>query len=215
MKIIGAIFDMDGTLTDSMFIWQEIGKRYLLARGITPRETLWDELRDLSGSQVPAYFQETYGLKNSHQEIIEGIAAMLVPIYREEVFPKPGIFLLLDRLKARGVKMCVASATDLSIVEMVLEKTGLLPYFSAAFSCMTLGVGKDRPHIYEEALAHLGTPKAETYVFEDALYAAKTAKMAGFPVIGVFDPSAAGDAEELKALSVLYLNDYEKDYTLF
>ena len=215
MNISGAIFDMDGTLTDSMFIWKDIVRRYLISCGITPLKTLWENTKNKSAVEVTKHFREVYGLNKPTQEIANGIDAMVEPMYREGVLPKDGIFLLLDRLKARGVKMCVASATDLEIVEMVLDSTGLRPYFSAVFSCVTVGAGKDEPLIFEKALSHLGTPKDETFVFEDALYAIKTAKSIGFPVAGVYDSFSEEETEQIKALSDIYIQDFRLSYGVF
>lgn len=215
MKISGAIFDMDGTLLDSMFVWMDIGRRYLVSCGITPRDTLLQEIKNKSMWQVADYFINEYGLKKTHDEIYEGIDLLITPMYRDEVFPKNGVFLLLDRLKTRGVKMCVASATDKPLVEMVLEKNGLLGYFSEIFTCNSVGAGKDNPLIYEKALEHLGTLKNETLVFEDALYTIKTAKNAGFTVVGVYDTSADRHKDEIKALADYYISDYSCDYLQF
>lgn len=215
MKISGAIFDMDGTLIDSMFVWMDIGRRYLVSCGITPRETLLQEIKNKSMWQVADYFINEYGLKKTHDEIYTGIDSLITPMYRDEVFPKNGVFLLLDRLKAQGVKMCVASATDRPLVEMVLEKNGLLEYFLDIFTCNSVGAGKDNPLIYEKALEHLGTPKDETLVFEDALYTIVTAKNAGFTVVGVYDVSADRHTDEIKTLADYYISDYSQDYLQF
>ena len=215
MKISGAIFDMDGTLIDSMFIWMDIGKRYLISCGITPRESLLHDIKNMSMWQVSDYFINEYGLKKTHEEIYEGIDLLITPMYRDEVLPKNGVFLLLDKLKERGVKMCVASATDKPLVEMVLEKNGLLEYFSEIFTCNSVGAGKDNPLIYEKALEHLGTPKNETLVFEDALYTIKTAKNAGYLVVGVYDASADRHRDEIQALADYYITDYSRDYLRF
>jgi len=211
MKISGAIFDMDGTLTDSMFVWKDIGRRYLVSSGITPSETLWNDIKNMSMWQVADYFINVYGLKKTRDEIYHGIDALLAPMYRDEVFPKDGVFCLLDKLKAQGIKMCVASATDKYLVEMVLKKTGLFEYFSEIFTCRLVGAGKDNPLIYEKSLEHLGTPKEETLVFEDALYAIRTAKGAGFPVVGVYDTSAERNSDEIKALVDYYITEFDRD----
>jgi HAD superfamily hydrolase (TIGR01509 family) len=215
MKISGAIFDMDGTLTDSMYIWIDMTRQYLLSCGLSPRAGLWEDIKRLTKTQTAEYFRNEYGLDRTIQEIADGVSQLIEPHYRNTVQPKKDVILLLDRLKDRGVKMCVASATDQPLIELVLGRLGLLDYFSAVFSCVTLRTGKEKPLIFEKALAHLGTPKAETFVFEDALYAARTAKKAGFPVVGVYDPSAEDSAEELTLLSDIYIRDYKNGCLLF
>lgn len=215
MKISGAIFDMDGTLTDSMFIWNDIGNRYLLANGITPKNNLWDDIKNLSMRQFTEYISKEYGIDKTGEEIFAGIDALVEPLYRNEVLAKDGVFLLLDRLQAKGVKMCVATATDIHLVKIVLEKLGLRKYFSAVFTCNEVGAGKETPVIYEKALEHLGTPKEETVVFEDALHAVITAKKAGFPVAGIYDQYADSQKDEIKAASDYFVQDYTIDYLQF
>lgn len=215
MKISGAIFDMDGTLTDSMWVWEQIGNRYLNSCGIDPKENVWQRVKSMTMRQTAEFFISEYGLKKTVTEIYSGIYSLLEPIYRDEVFPKKGVELLLERLKSQGVRMCVATATDYDIVKMVLEKNGLLGYFSEIFTCRMVGAGKESPLIYEKALEHLGSPKEETYVFEDAFHAVKTAKEAGFTVVGVFDSSTADVAAEIKASADYFIEDYRQDYLLF
>ncbi|MDR1132357.1 MAG: HAD family phosphatase [Oscillospiraceae bacterium] len=215
MKISGAIFDMDGTLTDSMHIWIDMAGQYLISCGINPREGLEKDIRHLTGVQMIAYLRKEYGLDRTLEEVSAGIGRLVEPYYRNTVPTKADVTLLLDRLREKGVKMCVASATDQSLVELVLGRLGLLDYFSAVFSCVTLLTGKEKPLIFEKALAHLGTPRAETFVFEDALYAAKTAKKAGFPIVGVYDPSAEDTIGEMIALSDIYIRDYRTGCLLF
>ena len=98
--------------------------------------------------------------------------------------------------------MCVATATDRPLVEAALKRTGIRGYFEEIFTCSETGCGKDRPYIYETAWTRLGTPRAATWVFEDALYAVKTARAAGFPVVGVFDRYERRTAEAARLSSI-------------
>ena len=215
MKISGAIFDMDGTLTDSMWVWEQIGNKYLNSCGIDPKENVWQRVKSMTMRQTAEYFISEYGLKKTVTEIYSEIYSLLEPIYRDEVFPKDGVVLLLERLKSQGVKMCVATATDVHIVKMVLKNNDILGYFSEVFTCRMVGAGKESPLIYEKALEHLGTPKDETLVFEDALHAVKTAKTAGFPVVGVYDASTDDAATEIKTVADYFISDYRRDYLMF
>ncbi len=215
MKILGAIFDMDGTLTDSMFIWRDVGKRYLISCGVTPDDNMREETKMLTVFETAEYFRKKYGLKKTNEEIYAGVNALLWPMYRDEVSPKDGVLLLLDRLKERGIPMVVATATDRHLVDMVLDKNGLLGYFSEIFTTGAVGAGKEDPLIFEMALECLGTPKSETIVFEDTLYAIKTAKNAGFPVAGIYDDSQDYLQDEIKVVSDYYITDYRKSYMLF
>lgn len=204
MKIDGAIFDLDGTLLDSMFIWDTIGEDYLLSRKIKPRENLNQTFKNMSLYQAACYYQREYGLKDSTDEIIDGVNRMIEQLYVEVVQPKPGVPEFLAALSRRGVKMCIATATDRHLVEASLSRCGLRGYFSEILTCSSVGKGKDQADIYWAALAHLGTAIESTWVFEDALYAVMTAKKAGFHVAGVYDKAEADWAAVRKTADIFF-----------
>lgn len=209
MKISGAIFDMDGTVTDSMYVWADIGVRYLRSHGVTPAPTLWRDIKNMSLFETTAYFREVYGIRETDDEIAQSINDLVEPMYRNEVLPKPGVVELLDNFRVRGIPMALATATDRYLVEATLAKNDLLKYFKGIFTCTEVGAGKTDPLIYEAALKCLGTPKAETPVFEDAYYALITAKRAGFPTVGVYDASQTRDKEALQREATIFITDYK------
>ena len=206
MRIRGAIFDVDGTLLDSMFIWDTIGEAYLRSIGYQPKENLNETFKNMSLHQAARYYQTEYGVTRSIDEIMDGVNAMLERYYRFEVPLKPGAAELLERLRQNGVKLCIATATDRHLVEAALDRCGVLSCFGEIFTCNEVGHGKDEPDIFEAALRFLGTEKVETIVFDDALYAVRTAKEAGFPVAAVYDSHERSQAE-VRARSDLYLED--------
>ena len=110
--IKGAIFDLDGTLIDSMFIWDTIGEDYLKSFGIEPKENLAEVFKTFTLEQAAEYYHNHYNIKLSVKEIVEGINDMVAEIYRTKVVLKPGISDFLKRLQSLGVKMCVATVTD-------------------------------------------------------------------------------------------------------
>lgn len=206
MRIRGAIFDVDGTLLDSMFIWDTIGETYLRSIGYEPKENLNEVFKNMSLRQAARYYQTEYGVTRSIDEIMDGVNAMLERYYRFEVPLKPGVAELLERLRQDGVRRCIATATDRHLVEAALDRCGVLSCFGEIFTCNEVGHGKDEPDIFEEALRFLGTRREETLVFDDALYAVRTAKEAGFPVAAVYDSHERSQAE-VRARSDLYLED--------
>lgn len=205
--IKGAIFDLDGTLLDSMFIWDTIGEEYLRSLGKEPHEDLKETFMTLTLEEAAEYYRENYGVTLSVQEIVDGVNSMVEQTYRTKVTLKPGIAEYLAWLKENGVRMCVATVTDRYLVEETLERLGVCHYFSEIFTCAEVGFGKDKPVIYQKALEHLGTAKDETYVFEDMLFALNTAKTDGFPTVGVYDRHEAHQ-DELKELSDYYVLDF-------
>ena len=209
MRIRGAIFDVDGTLLDSMFIWDTIGETYLRSIGYQPKENLNETFKNMSLHQAARYYQTEYGVTLSIDQIMDGVNAMLERYYRFEVSLRPGVAELLAQLQASGVKLCIATATDRYLVEAALERCGVLSCFGAIFTCNEVGHGKDEPDIFEEALRFLGTEKAETVVFDDALYAVRTAKEAGFPVVVIYD-SHEKNQEGLRVLADFYIEDFSQ-----
>ena len=206
--IKGAIFDFDGTLVDSMFIWDTLGENYLKSFGIEPKEDLAETFKTFSIEQAAEYYRKYYGIELSVNEIVEGINTMVAEIYRTKVVLKPGISDLLKRLQNLGVKMCVATVTDRPIVEEVLKRLKIYEYFSEIFTCSEIGCNKETPEIYRQALKHLETKKNETIVFEDVLHALKTAKGDGFKVAAVYD-SHEPRQEEMKEISNYYITNFE------
>jgi len=210
MRIDGAIFDVDGTLLDSMFVWNNIGEDYLLSRGIKSRENLNKTFEYMSILQSAQYYQSEYGLKDSTDEIVNGINKMIARFYMEEAKLKDGVKEFLESLHKNGIQMCVATATDRHLIEPALKRTGIAQYFSEIFTCTSVGFGKDNPTIYLKALEHLKTKKENTFVFEDALYAIKTAKNIGFNVVGVHDKVEIINQHEIKNLVDLYINSFSE-----
>ena len=205
--IKGAIFDLDGTLLDSMFIWDTIGEEYLRSLGKEPHEDLKETFMTLTLEEAAEYYREHYGVTLSVKEIVDGVNAMVEQTYRTKVTLKPGISEYLAWLKENRVRMCVATVTDRYLVEETLERLGVRHYFSEIFTCAEVGFGKDKPVIYQKALEHLGTEKSDTYVFEDLPFALNTAKTDGFPTVGVYDRHEVHQ-DELKGLADYYIFDF-------
>lgn len=203
----GAIFDFDGTLFDSMSIWDTAGEDYLRSMGYVPEENLRQVLSTMSLDQAACYMKQTYGIPLDAEEIVAGIDKTVENFYLHTCQPKPGVPEFLEQLRRSGTKMCIATATDRRQIEAALQRCGLENYFGEIFTCGSVGHSKSEPHIYEAALAFLGTRKEDTLVFEDALHAIRTAKKAGFPVAAVFDAHEPNPAE-VRSLADLYLEHF-------
>lgn len=214
MNIKGAIFDMDGTLLDSMTVWDTLAEDYLRTMGIEPRENLSERFRTMSIEQSADYYISRYGLDKTHDEIINDINRMIEDFYISEAPLKDGVKEFLDYLRGKGTVMCVATTIDRNIASKALERCGISGYFVHIVTCGEAGAGKDEPAIYEKALEYLGTEKKYTFVFEDALHAADTAKNAGFPVAGVYDASEYAQ-NELQVCSDVYITDFRSGKKYF
>jgi HAD superfamily hydrolase (TIGR01509 family) len=206
----GAIFDMDGTLLDSMTVWDSVAAEYLKSQGIIPSDDVNAAVHAMSIQQVCEYFCSAYGLSLTLEEITCGINGMVEDFYFHKAPLKDGVSEALERLQKRGVKMCVATATDRYLVERALKRTGILAYFERIFTCTEAGAGKDLPDIFLQARDYLGTGLEDTVVFEDALYAIRTAKAAGFRVVALYDESARHQQDEIKGHADAYFKSFKE-----
>jgi thiamine-phosphate pyrophosphorylase len=201
LELSGAIFDMDGTLLDSMSCWNTLASSYLRTRRIEPEHGLDYKINAMSLPQNAQYLHENYLPDTSVEQIMEDINASVEQFYRDTADFKPGARAFLDKLAAHDIPMCVISATDLVHVETALRRLGARHYFKELYTCTEFGSHKDEPEIFEAALACLGTPRESTVVFEDALYALQTAKAAGYPAVAILDPSSAADWNKMETLA--------------
>lgn len=207
--IQGAIFDLDGTILDSMSIWDSIGEDYLRSLGKEPEGDLKETFKTFTLEQSARYYREHCGVDLSVPEIIDGINHMIESYYVYTVPLKPGAEVFLKMLKERGVKMCIATVTDRKLTEAALDRLKIGDFFSRIFTCAEVGHSKKHPHIYRKALKYLETEKRKTVVFEDTLHALETAKADGFPTCAVYD-SHEDKQEKLMSIADFYIRDYFK-----
>lgn len=209
MKIRYAIFDFDGTLFDSMSIWDSVGEIYLHSIGKEARPSLREEVRTMSLFQSACHMKKEYDLSQTVGEIIKGINQTMEDFYRYEIQPKPGVISFLKQLKQCDISMCIATSSDSCLIEAALKRCDMDGFFEKIFTCSEVGHGKDEPIIYQETMKFWGADQSNTVIFEDALYALRTAKKAGFLTVGVFD-SSEEQQEELQQLCDFYLADFEQ-----
>lgn len=210
MKLAGVIFDLDGTLIDSMTIWDDIAEEYLKMLDIEPTEGLIESLRALTVIQVAQLFCDKFQLTHSGEEILKQLNKMAEDYYTHKIPLKPHVISLLERLRKAGVKMCIATATERYLVEAALDRLGIAGYFEFIITCTEVGVGKEEPVIFNKALELLNTKIEETIIFEDSVLAVETAKKAGFTVIGVFDETFAAEADKIKKIADGYITSFDE-----
>ena len=211
MRLQSAIFDMDGTLLDSMPMWQGLGPDLLRRFGAEPAPDLRDHLKALTLRQGAAYCREAYHLDASVEELVAMLEQRVEDFYHKEVRTKPGVDRFLSLLKMEGVWMYVATATDRRLAQAALRHAGIDGYFRGIVTSAEVASGKEEsPEIYERAMRRLQSNKKDTVIFEDALHAIRTAKAAGFRVAAVYDASAEADQAEIRGLADYYIRSFEE-----
>ncbi len=206
-----AIFDMDGTLINSMDYWCNLGREYLYKYGITENiEDILEEVGTKTMSQGSKLFADNFDGLPGVPEIISELRTMIADHYKKDVVTKPGVIEYLEALHNQGVRMCLASATDVNLVVLVMKRLGIDKYFEFMLSCEEIGKGKDEPDIYLEAARRLGCKPEEAAVYEDVFYSANTAKKAGFYTIAVADVNATKEWDSLTAIADEIIIDWKK-----
>ena len=194
-----AIFDMDGTLIDSMVFWKHLASEYLHSKGVRQiPEDLPERIKPMTMSESASLFKREFGLTGDPEAEMN---AMMEAHYRNDIPLKPGVKEYLQMLRRRGVRMCVASATAEHLMEACLKRLGVRDCFEFLLSCEAVGAGKRSPLVYHACAERLGATPQEIAVYEDALYAVQTAKAAGYHVVGVYDDSAAKNREVIEEIA--------------
>lgn len=208
--IKSAIFDVDGTLLDSMQIWDNAGERYLLSVGQKAENGLSQKLFNMSLSEGAEYMKKRYAFPFSTDKIVSGVLKIIEDFYFYEVNLKSGAKEFLQFLKSNNIKMTVATSSDKTHIKKAFERLGISDYFTDIVTCSEIGKGKTSPDIYLACGKILGTAPSETLVFEDALFAVETARKAGFRTVGVYDESSEKDKNRIKAVCDYYTDSFEK-----
>ena len=208
-----AIFDMDGTLIDSLifweYLWKTLGEKYRGDPNFRPDETTDRECRTITLAQAMELVHARFGMAESGEALTAFTAELLENFYRETVEAKPGAVEFLRYLQSRGVKMAVATASNGELVELAMKRCGLEPFFDAVVSCASVGKGKEHPDVFLLALEKLGTRPEETWMFEDSYVALQTAKRIGMPTVGIYDANNYGQ-DILRSCSDHYIAEGEQ-----
>lgn len=205
-----SIFDLDGTLLDSMAAWHNLGRDYLLLKGVIPPENLNEILESMSMLESAEYFRQAFKINLSPEEIISGVNELIAGKYKNELVLKPYVREYLQKLKDENVKMCIATATPLKLAKTALERNEIIDYFSFVTSCDEVGVGKNKPDIFYMAANKLNADISNISMYDDADFALITAKEAGFYTIGVYDESFKDKRKDIELVSDLYIESFKE-----
>lgn len=197
----GLIFDMDGTLIDSMPMWRNLDLEYLGQYGITPGKEFHHTVATMTLMDASAYIQTQFQIPKTAQEIYDDFQTMVLEQYRNQIPLKSYVYELVTQLKKDGYRIAVATANEIHLSELVLERTGLMDVVDTIVSCTMAGASKETPDVYYLAAKNMQTAPELCVVFEDSLRAMITAKKAGFTTVAVYDSVAADSWTEICSLT--------------
>ena len=202
------IFDMDGTLTDSMtVVWEGAPDALLRRYGRTPRADLRATLLSMGMQEGARYLIREYDLPLTEESYFAVMREVIAELY-ETVELKPGVRTMLAKLQAEGAHMCICSNTWSAQCRTVLTRLGIDEYFDFYVEAQG-ALHKSRPDVFFQTLARLGgTDPDRCVVCEDSLYAARTAHDAGFHVIGIADAASKSDEPALREVGDQFLTDW-------
>lgn len=204
------IFDLDGTLIDSMGMWSEIDVEYLMRFGIEPPADLQKELEGLMYSEVARYFKDRFHIPDSISEIGDEWVRMAGEKYRKSIPLKPGVREFLAAVKAQDRKTAIASSNHLQLIEDILKIHGIYDYIDEITTCDDVGRGKPDPEVYTVTAKKLGTDPASCLVFEDIPVGIQAGKAAGMCVIAVADVYSEHMREEKIRMADGYITDFRE-----
>ena len=212
--IRGVIFDVDGVLLNSMPVWENLGELYLKRLGIEAEKDIREKLFSMSIEEAAGYLISQYGLDKTSEEIISGLNREGKDYYEQRVPLKEGVRQYLQEFRERKIPMAIATSGDRQNAEAALKRLKVYSFFSGIFTCSEIGSSKNQPDIYYAAALQIDTEPSETWVFEDALHAIRTAKQAGFCTAAVYDKASDRDLAQIWNTADIYLPEW-KDFDIF
>ncbi len=204
----GILFDLDGTLIDSMGIWNEIDKMYVEYKGLEYHPSIGEKLAEAPLSESKKIFSEHFNYEENFDDLYEFIDNTLDEYYVEKFELKACVKERLKALKEKGFTMGLSTATLSRHVDSLLERTGLLNYLDYVFTPDKIGIDKNELAFFETALEKMGLEAEDVYVFDDALYAIENALAIGMVPIAVFDESSAHQKHKLQDISKMYIDSF-------
>lgn len=206
----GAIFDLDGTLFDSMGIWKAVDIAFFKNHGMKMPSDYQDKIKDMHFRTMAIYTKERFCLHMSIEEIMDEWCELCYDKYANEVPLKSGVKEFLERLKENGIKIAFATANTTDLSEVCLKSNGIFDCFQTGAYLHETETDKSNPDVYLLACERLGLTPQECIVFEDLFAGIKGAVKGGFTVCGVYDKQSQKDTREIKKIADYYINSFEE-----
>lgn len=206
----GAIFDLDGTIADSTYVWQKVDKDFFKMYNMDVPEDYVEKISSMNFRQTAEYTKERFNFNIEVDEMLEIWHSMAVDEYRNNVVLKPFAKQYIEKLKNKGVKIGLCTASPKDFYEPLLIRTGIYDFFDT-FSSGSHGMGsKDNPYIFEKTAENLGLLPRDCIVFDDILKAIRGAKSAGMKTVGVFDFGQINNKEIILKEADFYINSFQE-----
>jgi len=209
-RMKAAIFDMDGTLLDSMNEWRKLNCSFVCEQGIELTPEQENDLLSMSGMMVVDYVKEHFGIETPFSVLLERSSRLMEAPYRRGLAPKDGALDYLARLRARGVKTVICTATPSRLMMIALNKANMISNLDFIYSTDMLTGSKADPAFYDGLCALIGEKKEDCVMFEDALYAMKGARGAGLGVVGVTDETNLRDREAIREICDVVIDSFDE-----
>lgn len=205
-----AVFDMDGTVLDSMSQWRVCNIEFIRSRGIEPTAQQRAQMTQMTGRMVVDYYREQFGFETDFDTVCGEAVGKMEAKYLAGLPEKPGALAYLRRLGARGVRRVIATATPEPLARAALERAGLLGALDEVFSVEMIGGSKGEAAFYARLAERLGAELGSMVMFEDAAYAMRGARAAGIPVIGITDATNEADRAAIHALCDAVIDSFDE-----
>ncbi len=186
--IRGAIFDLDGTILDSTWVWSKIDREFLGKRGFEVPDDYVDKITPMAFGEAAVYTIERFSLDQTPDEVMEEWNRMAMDAYANEVSVRPGTKELLTAMREAGIVTGVATSNTALLFEPCLKRNGVYELFHSITEIREVSRGKEFPDIYIKQAEKMGVRPEECVVFEDIIPALKGAKSGGFVTVGVDEP---------------------------
>lgn len=208
MDIKAIIFDMDGTLIDSLDVWAESDRIFLEELGLPYNTSVSQAMKKMHYNSACDYIKETYSLEMPSEEIGRRIMEIVKDSYMHTIPLKPNVYEYLTAQQKKGIKMCVATSNDKGLAVGALKNLGIYDMMEFVITSDEVGIGKETPAIFIKAAEMLGFEPSETLVLDDSVHAVESAKSGGFIVGGVYGGKFVDEFELIKKKADFTITDF-------
>ncbi|MCL2579645.1 MAG: HAD family phosphatase [Oscillospiraceae bacterium] len=205
-----AIFDLDGTLLDSIGVWEKIDVDFLSRRGFDVPHDYIESICAMTFLEVAQYTIDRFKLDETPEALMAEWRQLALHEYSHNIRLKPYVQEYLVRLRERGIRIGTATTLSYPLSEPCLRQCGIYDFFEAQTTTDEAGAGKNKPDVYLLAARRLGVPPEDCLVFEDLPQGVASAKQAGMLAIGVHDPAVKDQEARMAGLADGYIRDFRE-----